>query len=73
MIEYHIVAMSIQAALLTLQNCLEQDEHLLLTEAFDDDEAKRARNRVRKMKRFTTELTEVLEGVEREISKEVEA
>ena len=72
MIEFHIIAMNLQAAVLTMQNSMEQDEHLLLVEAFDDDEATRARQRVRRMKRFTNDLNEMLEAIEREIIKGVE-
>jgi hypothetical protein len=70
MIEYHICQMNIQAAILTLQGCLEQDEFCLSSEAYDDEEAKEARQRVRKMKRFTQELTEILEAIDREMAKE---
>jgi hypothetical protein len=73
MIEYRICQKNIQAAILTLQGCLEQDEFCLSAEAYDDEEAKEARQRVRRMKRFTNDLNEMLESIEREIERGVTA
>lgn len=72
MIEYNIVQLNLQAAILTMQTAMQQDEYLLTIEALDDKESKSARQRVRKMKRYVADLTEMLESIEREVEKEDE-